>query len=200
MANLSKPHWQAVKRIFQYLKAMHNYVLTVRGSGDLAQISRPVPYCDADWGNNPGMAKSTSGYAVFIGLGCVLWSAKKQTVVALSIGEAEYYAAIHCSHELLWLHQLLSELGILPEADPPPTVLCINSTTAIRMINNPDEVLNRTKHVNIAYHWIRDTMRSQLIAPKYVPGEENMSDIFTKPLGPQCHKQLTLRLRLRPSK
>lgn len=193
MANPGKPHWQAVKRIFQYLKATRDYVLTVGGSG----TTRPLAYCDADYGNDPDTAKSTSGYAIFIGQGCDSWSAKKQTVVSLSTGEAEYYAGVHCGREVLWLRQLLSELGFLPSPRPPPTRIRIDSTTAIRMIDNPDEVSNRTKHVNISYHWIRDAVRSQLIETEHVPGEENIADIFTKPLGPQRHKQLTRRLGLR---
>ncbi|OJT02422.1 Copia protein [Trametes pubescens] len=194
MANPGKPHWQAVKRIFQYLKGTRDYILTVGGSG----TSQPLAYCDADWGNDPDTAKSTSGYAIFIGQGCVSWSAKKQTVVALSTGEAEYYAGVHCGREVLWLRQLLCEIGFLPSPRPPPTTLRIDSTTAIRMIENPDEVSNRTKHVNISYHWICDAVQSQLIAPDYVPGEDNIADVFTKPLGPQRHKQLTFRLGLRP--
>lgn len=87
----------------------------------------------------------------------------------------------------------------LPSPRPPPTPIRIDSTTAIKMINNPDEVSNRTKHINISYHWIRDAAQSQLISTKHVSGEENVADIFTKPLGPQRHKQLALRLGLRPS-
>ncbi|KAL1941168.1 hypothetical protein VTO73DRAFT_7380 [Trametes versicolor] len=195
MANPGKPHWQAVKRIFQYLKGTRDYVLTVGGNG----TTQPLAYCDTDWGNDPDTAKSTSGYAIFIGQGCISWSAKKQTVVALSTGEAEYYASTHCGREIIWLRQLLSELGLLPSPRPPPTPLRIDSTTAIKMINNPDEVSNRTKHINISYHWIRDAAQSQLISTKHISGEENVADIFTKPLGPQRHKQLALRLGLRPS-
>ena len=195
MANPGRSHWNAVKRIFQYLKATQDYALTVGGEESVA----PIAYCDADWGNDPDSPHSTSGYAVFIGRGVISWSAKKQTVIALSTGEAEYYAGVHCGREVVWLRQLLQELRLLPSPCPPPTTLCIDSTSAIRMINNPDEVSNRTKHVNIAYHWIRESVRKGEMETDFVPGEDNVADIFTKPLPPPRHQRLTALLGLGPT-
>ena len=79
-------------------------------------------------------------------------SAKKQTVVAASTGEAEYYAAEYCGREVLWLRQLLMELGHLPTVSPPSTPFQMDNTAALQMMDNPDEVSNRTKHISITYH------------------------------------------------
>ena len=195
MANPGKAHWNAVKRIFQYLKATQEYVLTVGGDGPVA----PIAYCNADWGNDPDSPRSTSGYGIFMGCGVISWSAKKQTVISLSTGEAEYYAGVHCGREVIWLRQLLVELRLLPSPRPPPTVLRIDSTSAIRMINNPDEVSNRTKHVNVAYHWIRESVRKREMETEFVPGEDNIADIFTKPLPPPRHQRLTALLGIGPA-
>ena len=133
-----------------------------------------------------------------MGCGVISWSAKKQTVISLSTGEAEYYAGVHCGRKVIWLRQLLIELRLLPSPRPPPTVLRIDSTSAIRMINNPDEVSNRTKHVNVAYHWIRESVRKREMETDFVPGEDNIADIFTKPLPPPRHQRLTALLGVGP--
>ncbi|KAL1939017.1 hypothetical protein VTO73DRAFT_10277 [Trametes versicolor] len=195
MANPGKPHWRAMKRIFQYLNATRHYALTVGGDGP----TEPLAYCDADWGNDPETARSTSGYCVLIGAGCTSWSAKKQTTVAASTPEAEYYAAVHCGREVLWLRQLLSELGFLSIRKPPSTTLRVDNTGAIKMILTPDKVSPRTKHINIAYHWIRDAARAKHIVPVYVRSDKNIADIFTKPLGPTAHSRCTRMLGLGPA-
>jgi hypothetical protein len=59
------------------------------------------------------------------------------------------------------------------------------------MIETPDQVTNRTKHINIAYHWIREEVQKQTILPDYVPSEKNISDIFTKELASALGMDLT---------
>ena len=62
------------------------------------------------------------------------------------------------------------------------------------MIETPDQVTNCTKHINIAYHWIREEVQKQNIVPDYVPLEQNISDIFTKGFHAPCHKGLARAL------
>ncbi|KAL7282593.1 hypothetical protein ACG7TL_004064 [Trametes sanguinea] len=194
MANPGRRHWNAVKRIFQYLKGTRHYVLTFGGDGPTS----PLAYCDADYGNDSDSARSISGYCILLGRGCISWSAKKQTSVALSTGEAEYYAGVHCGREILWMRQFLLELGFLPSYRTPATLLRIDSTSALRMVNNPDEISNRTKHINVAYHWIREIVQRRHITTEHVPGERNVADIFTKALPPVRHQQLTALLGVGP--
>jgi hypothetical protein len=85
------------------------------------------------------------------------------------------------------LKLLLTEIGFAPSIG---TTLCINNTSSIRMIENPDQVTNRTKHINIAYHWICEEVQKQTILPEHVPSDNNLSDIFTKGFHASCHKEL----------
>jgi hypothetical protein len=147
-------------------------------------------YCDADYANSSDHGQSISGYAMMLG-GCVSWSSKKQTATALSTGEAEYYASTHAGREILWLRQLMSEIGFSPTTG---TTLRIDNTSSIHMIDTPDQVTSRTKHINVSYHWIREEMQKQTILPEYVPSEKNISDIFTKGLQGPKHKELCTML------
>lgn len=49
----------------------------------------------------------------------------------------------------------------------------------------------QTKHIDIRYHFLRETVKEQKLSVKYIPTEENMADIFTKPLSRAKLKLIT---------
>ena len=51
-----------------------------------------------------------------MGTGAISWKSKLQDVVTLSTTEAEYISAVHAGQELLWLHNLFTELVSAVEA------------------------------------------------------------------------------------
>ena len=187
-SNPGKHHWDAVIRIIRYLKTTWNWVLTLGGKSAAIEV---LGYCDADHANSSDHGRSISGYAMMLGNGCFSWSSKKQTATALSTGEAEYYAIVHAGREVNWVRQLLAEIGFSPST---ATTLHIDNTSSIRMIETPDQVTNHTKHINIAYHWIREEVQKQTILPEYVPSDKNLSDIFTKGFHAPHHKELACAL------
>jgi len=173
-SNPGKAHWTAVKRIIQYLYTTRNLVLTLGGESEDPDI---FAFCDADHGNSVDHGNSISGHAVFFVSGCLAWASKKQTAVALSTGEAEYYSASYVGRVIMWLRQLLDELE---HACNGPTSLYVDNTSAITMIGTPNQISNRTKHIKIQFHWIRGAVRDQAIATLHVPSADNVADIFTK--------------------
>jgi hypothetical protein len=82
----------------------------------------------------------------------VSWASKKQNSVALSTAEAEYIAAGHCCAQLLWMRQTLRDY----DYKLTKVLLLYDNESAIRMADNPVEH-NRTKHIDIRYHFLRDT-------------------------------------------
>jgi hypothetical protein len=81
-------------------------------SGKSAEV-RLLGY-DADHAISPDHGHSISEYAMVLSNGYFSWSSKKQTANALSTGEVEYYATTHAGCEILWLQQLLAEIGFSP--------------------------------------------------------------------------------------
>jgi len=67
-------------------------------------------YCDANYAEDPRDRKSTSGYTFMLAGGPIAWKSKKQSLVALSTTEAEYYALGLVCQEAVWLQQLCKEL------------------------------------------------------------------------------------------
>ena len=95
-------------------------------------------YTDADWVGNIVDMKSTSRYFTFIGGNLVTWPwrSKKQKVVALSSFEAKLRGMAKGMCELLWLKNLLSEIGFAPNREM--NLLCANKT-AIDIYHNPGQ-------------------------------------------------------------
>ena len=81
-------HWQALKRVFRYLRATLTHGLRFSGSG----CGIMEGYSDADWAGDIETRRSTSGYVFVLNGGCISWRSKKQQTVALSFTEAEYMA------------------------------------------------------------------------------------------------------------
>ena len=97
---------------------------------------------------------------------------------------------ILASQEVLWLRQLLMEFWFLQEH---PTTLWCDNQSAIHISKNPIQH-QRTKHIDIHMHFIRQLIQDGVLNLKYLPTEEQVVDIFTKPLASPRFLQLRLIL------
>jgi hypothetical protein len=133
-------------------------------------------FCDADWASQKHR-HSISGFSFHYGVGAISWSSKKQGVVSLSSTEAEYVAQTHAAKKGIWLRSFVKEIrgeqGAL-------TISCDNQGAIALAKDNKFHA--RTKHIDLRYHFIREAVEDGKIEVKYVPTDDNVSDIFTKPL------------------
>src|SRR5688572_28583818 len=180
-------HLVAVKQILRYLVATPCFgIWYPKGSTfDL------IGYSDSDYAGCKVDRKSTSGMCQFLGRSLVSWSSKKQTSIALSTAEAEYVAAGQCCTQLLWMRQTLRVFGYNLSKVP---LLCDNES-AIRMADNPVEH-SRTKHIDIRHHFLRDHQQKGDIEVFYVSTENQLADIFTKPLDEKTFCRLLSELNV----
>ena len=125
--------------------------------------------------------------------GCFAWSSRKQTSISLSIAKAEYISAVYAAKSAVWLHTLLRELHLIKE---DPLDFRIDNQSAIALIHLEDSVNERSKHIEVRYHWICNTVRKSMISPSHISSELNISDILTKPLNRNSHTCLTSSLGL----
>ena len=167
-------HWAAVKRIFAYLKGTSNYGLCFGET----KLKKLIGFTDSDYAGDLTTRRSTSGFVFLLNGGPVAWSSRRQTCVALSTTEAEYMAACEAAKEAVWMRRFLNE--IKEEPTGPISVYCDNQS-AIKLVHNP-EFHQRTKHVDVKFHFIRDQQEKGDIDVSYVETENQLADIFTKPL------------------
>jgi hypothetical protein len=97
--------------------------------------------------------------------------------VSLSTAEAEYVSAASCCAQLLWMRQTLKDYGV--HCDKVP--LLYDNESAIKIAHNPVQH-NKTKHIEIRHHFIRDHINRGDINLSYVGTNDQLADIFTKPL------------------
>ena len=133
-------------------------------------------YADADWAGDLSDRKSTSGFCIFLGDSLVSWKSKKQSVVARSTAEAEYRAMAHATSEIVWLRWLLSDMGVTYSS---PTPLYCDNKSVIQIAHN-SVFHERTKHIEIDCHFVRQHLQSGTIALPFVSTTLQLTDFFTK--------------------
>jgi hypothetical protein len=169
------PHLDAVYRILRYLKSAPGKGILFSNHGHF----RLEAFTDADWAGSVDDRRSTSGYCTFLGGNLITWRSKKQSVVARSSAEAEYRAMAHGVCELLWIQTLLRDLGL---SDSGPMKLYCDNKAAINIAHNPVQH-DRTKHIEIDRHFIKEKLSAGVICMPFVKSGDQLADIFTKGLG-----------------
>jgi hypothetical protein len=129
--------------------------------------------------------KSTLGFVFMLVAGAVSWGLKKQSAVALSSTEAEYIAAAHAAKEVVWLRRLLLELK---QRIDGPTTLRMDNQSAIAIARNP-EFHNRSKHIEIRHHFLRQKVEEEELDLAYVPTGDQVADVLTKGLVREKHEK-----------
>jgi hypothetical protein len=167
-ANPKESHLTAVKRIIRYVNDTLIYGIWYSRETNLIVSG----YSDANWAENPDDRKSTSSGCFYVGNNLVAWMSKKQASISLSTAEAEYIAAGSCCTQLLWMKTLLGDYGFSQD-----TMI----TSAVNISKNPVQY-SLTKHIDIRHHFLRDLVESEVVSLSFIPTENQLIDILTKPL------------------
>uniref|UniRef100_A0A2N9IAW0 Reverse transcriptase Ty1/copia-type domain-containing protein n=1 Tax=Fagus sylvatica TaxID=28930 RepID=A0A2N9IAW0_FAGSY len=181
-------HYAAVLRILQYLKGTLFHGLHFSSQSSLTLQA----YSDVDWAGDPTDRRSTTGYCFLLGDSLISWRSKKQSVVARSSTEAEYRALADTTAELLWLRWLLQDLGI--DCSTAVSIHCDNRSD-IQIAHN-DVFHERTKHIEIDCHFVRHHLLQGTLQLRSVSSQDQLADIFTKPMPPGRFRDLISKLKL----
>ena len=174
--NLSKPkmvHLNLAKHVLRYLKGTQNHGLVYKGTNKLQIIG----YTDASWAST-GDRRSISGYCYSMSenSSLVSWKSKKQSVVALSSCESEYIGITLAMQEGVFLKQMFDGIGL---GQSSGVLLNVDNMGAIDLSKNPVHH-QRSKHIDVRFHYLRSKVLDGSFVLKYVPSKENVADIFTK--------------------
>jgi hypothetical protein len=167
-------HWVAAKHVLRYLHGTVEFGLSyIQGDG-----VKLMGYSDVDWVGSSVDRKNTSGCCFSLGSGAISWFSWKQKSVSLSSAEAEYMAASLASCEAIWLQKLL--MGLFDQVLDTTVIHCDNQS-CIKLFAN-SVFHDRSKHIEIRYHFIQDCVKKGFVKLQCVPTGEQIADILRKPL------------------
>jgi hypothetical protein len=169
-------HLITVKRMLRYVAGTQGHGLhyTKHEDGE----PKLIGYSDADMAGDIDTHKSTSDIIFFLGGNPITWQVTKQKVVALSSCEEEYIAAAAVVCQGVWLARLLTDM-IGTESGAPE--LLVDNQSAITLSKNP-VFHERSKHIDVRYHYIRECVDEGKIIIGYTATEEQLANILTKAL------------------
>ena len=183
-----KAHMKAALRALSYLEKTSGMTLkfgdfTGRGMcGDTINAPKQLMvFTDSSWGDE----KPASGYACFLMGSLITWASKRLKTTPLSSCESEYLAATNAATNAIFLRELLSDLAKEGGDQTGPTPIYCDNSAACQLA---DDALSgkRVKHAMRKLTYLRELSEEKKIILKFVPGEVNPADIFTKCLaGPR---------------
>ena len=175
-------HVQAALRIIGYLRKHCDFGLKFHSipHWTLETPLNMTVYCDASWANDAQTRKSYYGFLVFIESSLVSSRCKLTPTVAHSSCESEYIALDDAAREAIYILQLIEQLGL--KVKRPVTIL--SDSKGARHWATNRMVNQRSKHIAIRYHYIRDLIESGTILVDCVDTEWNYVNIHTKHVRP----------------
>ena len=191
MHDPSPESYYAAIDLLLYVSKTCDYTFTFSGRVDPpsalesslhAQVRRNhglVAYSDSSFRKPNSLGYSMFGYVVYLFGAPISFTSKRLKVVALSSAEAEYAAASYTCKELVFVRNILLDLGLKLDG---PIVLAVDNQAAIAIAKNHGAT-KLTKHFDDAVHYFRDSVDRQRVVPTFVRTHAQRADGFTKPLG-----------------
>jgi len=187
-------HMDAADRALQYLNHHRSECLIFRGT--TRQSTTPgrrstldtldfAVWTDSDWADEKGDRKSITGYIMTLN-GCPInWKSKKQSTIALSVGEAESYALTEGIRESLFLQQWLKHYFNIDQS----IIVKGDNDGSHKFADHPTDH-EKTKHYHLKSLFNREHIRDKSIRLLHVSSQENIADLFTKSHTPKRFQYL----------
>ena len=196
---LATKYWKATAsdmvkglRVLEYFNHEDDHMLYLRPKSLNIVVS-----ADASYAEHHDAKSHTGGCIGFEGYegeaSYFMFISTKQSVVAKSSCEAELIALNTVAEHVVWLQDLLADMGVQFVTGVPAAVEQDNTST-ILMANRGNGTFKRTKHIKMRYFWVKDLIDAGVMVLSYTPTSLMVSDILTKPLGGSRFKTLRARL------
>jgi hypothetical protein len=155
MSDPAEYYKSAVKHLLRYMRLTKNRCIRYG-------LINPdlLSYSNADYASDKSDCKSTSRNVFLLAEGAVSWLSRKQKSVSTSTTEAEYISILIYAKQAMWLLQLLRNIEYAKYLGSSQWTVNLksNNQSSLALVHNP-HIYDRSKHIDIAYHYIRDLKR-----------------------------------------
>ena len=170
-------HLNLAKRVIRYLKTTENIGLVFRALKEEEGKTEIKAFVDSTYLSEEDL-KSVFGFVVYVNGNIVKYRTKKLKLLTESVCESEFLGIYHVSKEVRFIVTLLEFLGVKHKT---PVIYCDNRS-AVSIANNLTSV-ERTKHIKAKYLKVQELVSNNEVEVKYIPGEDQVADLLTKPLA-----------------
>jgi len=185
----------------QDLDKLHRLLKYINGTRDLWLTLRPdhlwevLAFIDASYGVHVD-GKGHTGVTMLLGQGAFYVASTKQKLVAKSSCEAEIIGVSDGLSEVIWVRNFLLGQGL----DIGPAIVFQDNQSTMKLFEKGRSTSSRTRHIHIRYFFIKDRVESGEVCLRYMPTEDMIADILTKPLQGELFRRLRAKLlNLSPS-
>lgn len=179
--DLKESDWLMVKRVFRYLIGTKSLSLQYKGESD-----ELMGFADAK------ISITTAGFLVRLFGDTICWKTRKQKYVALATRDSEYVPMSNAAQEMLSIYSSLRlVLGISDRLLPMNLWCDYKAAVASAETNGKNKVRNL---IEIEEHSIEECVARELIKLEWVRSREQLTDVFTKPLGENFHYELVYKI------
>ena len=174
--------------MIRYLKGTRQleltYVANSREQGDavgrLYGWSDAAYACHRDGQSHSGICFAYGTPHSLLTTGKFSSTSKKQSIVCLSSTEAELYAAVEATKDIIYLRNILAELGY-PQIQP--TTLYVDNLSMITLASKYSGNAKRVKHFLVRINFMIEQVANQIVHLEYIATQEHPADACTKPLA-----------------
>ena len=177
----SEDDWFKLTRMLKYINGTRELGIILEAENILSIRS----YIDASFAVHPDM-RSHSGACITLGKGPVFSKSSKQKLMSKSSTEAELIGLSDNFPQVIWTRNFLIEQGY----DVPPGKVYQDNQSTITMVKKGRSTSERTRHINIRFFFIKDKIDNGELELEYLPTEDMVADILTKPLQGNLFKKL----------
>lgn len=182
MMEATTDHLEAMKRVMRYCVGTAERGFTIQPNqswnGDPNFEFEVHGTSDSEYAKD-STRKSVNGWATYLCGSPVSMRSKMMPIVALSVTEAELFAAVQCAQDMLFVMRIIESLGLKVKK---PMKLYIDNKGAVDIANNWS-VGGRTRHIEVKQYFLRDLKEEGTIEAIWLSGEDMPADMFTKNLA-----------------
>ena len=180
----TKAHMTQAKRCLVYLYTNKDQgIIYGRKKHGIIGHNIIYGYADADFATDVDSRKSTTGWLFMYNGGVISWRSQQQSVTALSTSEAEYMALSDAAKEA----RSLLKLNVSLDNDSTNNIKIYEDNRGCIKWTSTQAEPNRTKHIDIHFHHIKDWVKLGRISIEYVETDLQLADAMTKPLSRERH-------------